>query len=513
MDDFPELSELIDRIQELLDVGLPDEAFALLNQYENFYPDEWEIYFLHSRICLEKNNPSAAIPFLHKSLRIDKNNVDCLLGLFYTYSQMGRLKKSSKYLFRAERYHPDNESVLSALVWYYTEINEPYTAIAYFDKIRTSGSLMDNPEIFRNGGIAFERTGNYQEAERCFLHALRINPAFDEARDMLADHYIMTGNIDKSITLYRDYLKNSPNNIRTLSRLVFCLSQKDSFDDAISLAGEIIKLYPNSPVGYVDCAYVNLNEGNYNEALAYAEKALDVSPLDAEALRVKAIANSEKNLDEEAIRDFEQALHLEPDNPEIMRDYYHHLRAMDKIDKMEKMVRRVIKLEYPYCIEDYWFLADYYRDVGENLKAFHYLHKAYSCMPGEKDLIPPMLDILLDAGHVMFSVPFMMSYIERSGWNDAMNRFMRHRRLKGKFQQEGLRFLRFYGEKPSEFRNYLFFWYIEKYLHNSLIIIMPIVSILVCQLKGFLAGIIVMFSGISMLLVWRILRKKGVKKI
>jgi tetratricopeptide (TPR) repeat protein len=512
MDEMLELPELIEKTQEYLDIGLFDEALALLEANSAFYQNEWEIFFLYSRIYLEQNKPSEAIEYLHKSLKIDKNNMESLLGLFYAYSQLERPKKSQKFLFKAEKNYPDAEPVLCALIWYYTEINELDTALFYFEKAQKGG--VENPETFRNAGIAFERTGGYDNAERCFIAALRINPNFDDVRDLLADHYMLIGHIDKAVTLYREHLKISPKNIRSMSRLIFCLSQNEQHNEAVELAGETMRLYPNSPVGYVDCAYVFLNLGKTDEALSFANKALDVSPLDAEALRVKGIANSEKQCNEDAKQDFEAALRLDPKNPEIMRDYYHHLKNVRDFVKMEKLVNRVIKQEFPYCIEDYWFLADYYREGGDNLKAFHYLHKAYTNMPGEKELIPPMLNILLDTGHLLYCVPFMMRYIERSGWNETMNQFARHKRLKGKWSSEGLRFLRFYGQNTSDYRKYIFFRYFTLFSLCALLLFFPCVIGLGYLSAGphgilfGLAGYGALF-GIWLGLKWVLMKKMG----
>jgi Tetratricopeptide repeat. len=492
MDDSLDFSELVNKLQELLEVGLYDEVLKLLDYYSIFYQDEWEIYFLYSRVYLEQNDPSTAITYLHKSLKIDKNNVDSLLGLFYAHAQMDHIKKGRKYLFRAEKYHPNCEPVLTALIWYYTEINDLESAIICFEKAQKIGT--DNPETFRNAGIAYERRGNYDDAQQCFSTALRMNPHFDDVRDLLADHYLLVGQVEKSISLYREYLAVSPKNIRALSRLVFCLSQNNQAEEALALAQETIKLYPNSPVGYVDCSYVYLNISKFDEALSFAGKALDVSPIDAEAFRVRGIANSEKQLPEEAQRAFEAALGLDPKNPEIMRDYYHHLRNVGDFEKMEKLVNRVIRQEFPYCIEDYWFLADYHRDNGDNLKAFHFLHKAFTSMPGEKELIPPMVDILLDSGHVLYSVPFLMNYVERSGWNDTMNQFARHTRLKDKWSQEALRFLRFHGQNPSQYRNYIFLRYFEKFCAIAFGLFLPVLVIFFYFLIG-LRGIAYVFAG------------------
>jgi tetratricopeptide (TPR) repeat protein len=427
-----------------------------------------------------------------------------LLGLFYAYSQLDHLKKAGRYLLRAEKYHPASEPVLSALIWYYTELNDLDAAIASFEKAGAMGT--DNPETFRNAGVAYERKGDYDNAEHCFTAALRLNPNFDDARDLLADHYILVNKVDKSIELYRNYLAISPKNIRALSRLVFCYSQNNQVEEALALARETINLYPNSPVGYVDSSYVYLNVGKFDDALSFAGKALDVSPIDAEAHRVMGIANSEKELPKEAKKAFEAAIALDPQNPEIMRDYYNHLRNIGDFVKMEKLVNRVIKQEFPYCIEDYWFLADYFRDAGDNLKAFHYLHKAFTSMPGEKELIPPMVDIMLDTGHALYTAPFLMSYVERSGWNDTMNQFARHKRLRSKWSQEALRFLRFHGQNPSKYRNYIFLLYFEKFCAVAFSLFLPFALAFFYFLIG-VKGILYVAIGAGIIFgVWRAMK-------
>jgi hypothetical protein len=163
-------------------------------------------------------------------------------------------------------------------------------------------------------------------------------------------------------------------------------------------------------------------------------------------------------------------------------------------DKMEKLVNKVIKQEFPYCIEDYWFLADYFRDTGDSLKSFSYLHKAFSSMPAEKELIPPMVDILLDAGHVSYSVPFLMSYVDHSGWNDTMNQFARHNRLKGKWSQEALRFLRYHGQNPAQYRNFVFLMYFEKFCTIAFGLFLPFALAFFYMLIG-VKGLAYVFAG------------------
>lgn len=470
MEEYVDFPEFIERVQGLIELGLYDEALSQLDEFTEHNNEEWETYYLYSRIYAEQNLPEDAIPYLHKGLHVDKTNADCLLGLYYAYSMMNQSRKGSKYLFRAFKLHPDNEIVLLSLVWYYTEINEPLTAIHYFEQLHQRGNT--NPDSYRNGAIAYQRAGQYENAEQCFKTALELNPGFDEVRDLLADHYLMLDQPLKAIELYQQALEKSPRNIRILSRLIFCYSQSEQADQAIVLAKESIRLYPNSPIGYVDLAYIYLNLDEFDKAIEFAERALDTSPLDQEAFRIQALAYSGKKELQKAQVAFEKAISLDENNSEIIRDYYHHLRESGQYQSMEQWIDKAISIEFPHCMEDFWFLADYHREKGNDLKSLHYLNRALKSMPSEKELIPPIVDILLDKGHTGFSVPFLLYYVEKSGWNEVMTEFSQHKQLKSKWAQEGLRFLRFWGQRIPDYRKYIFKVYIRKFIIISLSVLL-----------------------------------------
>ena len=507
MENWLGLSDLLEKVQELFEINLFDEGLSLLDQYKDIYRNEWEIHFLYSRAYSEQNKPASAIPQLKLALRFNKDNPDCLLGLFYAYTQLNQVQTGARYLLKAQKLYPDNELILNALIWYYSEANDFSKAVACYEGAE---SLLNyNPEALRNTGIAYERLGNFNKALLCFKMSLELDPDVGETRDLLADHYILRGEIHKSVALYKEYLQASPNNIRAMSRLVFCLSQNKQIQDAEKAANEIIRVYPNSPVGYVDLSYVYLNTNNTEKAIITAGKALDVCPIDAEARRVKGIAYSEQKSYVLAEQSFKEALSLAPDNPEIMRDYYHHLRNAGKYSEMEELVQMIIKQEYPYCMEDYWFFADYYLEMGQKLKAFHYLNKAYRCMPGEKDVLPPMAEILLDMGHTSYAVPMLRRYIETKGWDDTMKELSKHKKMKGKWSQEGFRFLQFYAQKPVEFRHFIFGFYVRKFFLLSfyaLSALVFILSYLYFNIKGvttvltFYVSLVLSFKGTMFLI-------------
>ena len=513
IEEWLDLPDLIDKVQELLELGFFEDAQKLLDQYKNVYESDWEIYFLYSRLFAEQNMPRIAIPFLLDGLRIERDNVDCLLGLFYAHAMMDQVKKGGKFILKAQKHHPCNELVWSALIWYYTEINNPQKAILCFEEaVKIS---RDNPETFRNAGMAYNQLGRFEDARKCYLIALEINPAFDEARDLLADHFIFINEAQEAVKLYEEALKNSPKNIHLMSKLVFCFSQNDQLDKAAAAAKKTITLYPNSLIGYIDLAYVHLNTDRIEDAVAMAQKAINVAPIDTEGYRVMGIALSEKDDFEGAEEYFAKAITLDPENIEALRDYYHHLRNAGKYGEMINVVDKVIKLEHPYCTEDYCFLADYYRGKSQNLKAFHYLNRAYKSMPSEKELLPPMIGILFERGHIKYGLSAFARFVEKSGgWNDSvMKPFMQNKVLRDRFNQEGLRFLRFTGERPVEFRRYIFRHYLSRFAFMYYTIILCALLFPAAVLFGLhgAAGVGV-FYGIS-LVIMKLYKIRRHKKI
>ena len=499
IEEWLDLPDLIDKVQELLELGFFDEAQKLLDQYKEVFQSDWEIYFLYSRLFTEQNMPRRAIPFLLNGLRLDRENADCLLGLFYAHAMMDQVKKGGKFILKAQKHHPYNELVWSALIWYYTEINNPQKAVFCFEEAQKINQ--NNPETFRNAGLAYDHMGRFDEAQKCYLAALEINPAFDEARDLLADHFIFINKNSEAVKLYEEALKSSPKNIRLMSKLVFSLSQNEQFDKAAAAAKKTISLYPNSIVGYIDLAYVHLNTDRIEDAVIMAQKAISIAPIDTEGYRVMGIALSEKEDFENAEEYFAKAIELDPQNADVLRDYYQHLRSAGRYEEMIKIVNKVIELERPYCTEDYCFLADYYRGESQNLKAFHYLNRAYKTMPSEKELLPPMIGILFERGHIKYGLSVFAGFVEKSGgWNDSiMKPFTQNKILRDRFNQEGLRFLRFTGERTVEFRRYIFKYYLSRFAFMYYTIIVCALLFPAVVLFGLTGAVsVAAFYGISL---------------
>lgn len=472
-DEWLDLSDLVERAQDLLEVGLVDDAQALLDDYAPMYQDSWELHFMYARVAAEREEHALAVDLLRKSLRLGGHNADTYLGLFYANTELGRMPKGARYLLRAFERFPGNELVCTALIWYYVETRRFRDALSVFKKARAAG--LEHPDMFRNAGMAFQHIGDFESAESCFREAIARAPMATELSDLLADMFVANEQTQRAIDVYQNMLERSPDNIHALSRLVFMYGHNGDTAKAEETATRIVNRYPNSPVGYVDLAYVHLNQDRHDQALEHVERALQVAPLEPEAFRARAVVHSERDEDKLAEESFRHAIALAPKNAEILRDYYHHLRKVGELERMESTVREVIRLERPHCIDDYWFLADYYWEKGHLAKSFECLSQAHKSMPGDRDLLPPLISILLDRKHESYALPHLISYASRAGWDTTMSEFARHRRLASRKARESMRFLRFYTQRFEHVRSHEYRYFVTRWLrYAALLLALPI---------------------------------------
>ena len=57
MDQWLDYSDFLDKTQELIDLGLYEEAKSLLEQHEHSFPDEWEIFSSTPAFARSRTSP------------------------------------------------------------------------------------------------------------------------------------------------------------------------------------------------------------------------------------------------------------------------------------------------------------------------------------------------------------------------------------------------------------------------------------------------------------------------
>ncbi len=457
MDEWLDYTEFSDRVEELIELGLHEEAEELLERYRDQYSCYWEYWFFSAQIDSEHEEYERAVEELEKALEIDPGNAVCKQNLFSVLRLMEREEEALEYIQKALEEHPKEDFLINSLLQYYIDNAEYKKALLLFRS--KAGLLKDNPEGLKYAGAAYYYLGQYEEALKFLKRAYKRDSESSEIRDMLADVLLALGYEDDAVNLYYEFLKRSPKNVYIMSKLISIFTSIRRYQEAKSEAEKLKEYFPRSAVGYVNLAYVYLNSGDPDNALLEANTALNIDSGSIEGLRAKAGAYLEKGYSEPAYQCLLEASGIDPDNVDVLRDMYYYYRTIGNTREMFDCVNRVIELEDPYCLEEYIFLADYYKESGKSLKAFRYLHKAYRLMPREKELLASMADLLISRSHHLYAGSLLYHYIESRGWDSTIFSLYRGSRLKSRNLRESIRFLRFCGEKNLSYRRFIFKYY------------------------------------------------------
>ena len=116
---------------------------------------------------------------------------------------------------------------------------------------------------------------DYNSAIINFENCLKINPEFTEAYPDLAYSYSMTGNMKKAIEKGEILLSKDSNNITNIAFLSDLRIKNKDYDISYQLNQKIIRLSPNSDIGYLSQGNLFIAKGDTLQAINAIEKAFE----------------------------------------------------------------------------------------------------------------------------------------------------------------------------------------------------------------------------------------------
>ena len=89
---------------------------------------------------------------------------------------------------------------------------------------------------------------------------------------------------------------------------------------------------------YLNLAMANLKLKNYTKLVANCTNALKIDPTNVKALYRRSLGNSSQKLYEEALKDLQDALNLEPQNKDVKKEFN---RVKDIIQKQKEREKKM----------------------------------------------------------------------------------------------------------------------------------------------------------------------------
>ena len=296
---------------------------------------------------------SAAAKICRDTMERDPGDVNmtALLGAILLKSR--EFEEAEKHLRRTIELAPTFAKPHEDLGYLLVERGRADEAI---DVLKNATRLDPKSELaFFSLGRALSMTGKGEEADAAFEASFELNP--QRKKLALAAEHHKAGRQDEAGRLYRQLLKESPNNVDAMRLLAGILANKSGVEEAEELLKKAISLAPDYALAVMDLGVIFQEQYRYAEATDCFQRAIRLQPNTSKPhfLLASTLAPAGRTL--AAVDAYRRVLELHPQHAGAWLGLGHTLKTIgqqqDAIDAYRECIR--VKLDNG---ETYWSLAN-----------------------------------------------------------------------------------------------------------------------------------------------------------
>ncbi|MBR4137561.1 MAG: tetratricopeptide repeat protein [Bacteroidales bacterium] len=279
-------------------------------------------YINRARWYLANEKIGNAIRDINSALSIDGKNVDALLVLADIYYALGDQDNIMMTLNKATEISPlDSRPIIKLAELSFLQGNTNL-ANAYLDKALELKSL--NPQAYYMRGVICLYKNDTVQALKQFMKARNQDDSFIDPVLQIASIYSAQRN-PMAYDFYALALQMEPDNLGLYYDLAMYMQDNGKPEKALEIYDTLdVRMPGNYNVlfnkGYVNLVYLS----NYDKAIEWFDKALEINPKSVDALLNKGVAYEQKG-------NFKQATSI---YLRILRDNPNYQLAIDALNRM-----------------------------------------------------------------------------------------------------------------------------------------------------------------------------------
>ena len=221
---------------------------------------------------------------------------------------------------------------------------------------------------------------SYSKGVAAASKALSLDPSLGEAHTTLAFSYARLFEWSKAEKEFKTAIELSPNYPTVYHWFSIMLFYVGRNDEAFAMIKRAYDLDPLSPVIIINMGVASLANRNYDEALKYCAKALELDTLFAPSHVWSAKALVKKGMLKEALVEAEKGAALSPTS-ENLSQWGNILALSGKKNDAVKIIKE-LETRYGQGSGSAYRIALVYAGLGESDKVFEWLEKAYQDRSG-----------------------------------------------------------------------------------------------------------------------------------
>lgn len=348
-------------------------------------PENSQYYIVRADIYSAQDKKKQAVKDLEKSIKIDSNSTAKLM-LAELYLMKNNETKAVKLL---EEVSSDNENISAVIE---QNIGKIYTESGNFDKAievykRLAGKLYGKSKaiILMQLGDVLNKSGRYEEAGQVFEELTTLAPDETINYYIAGKFYEYTKNYEKAEKMYLGALNINPAYAQTLKRLAVVYLLQDRTKDALKYINMIDEVERDVDYYLLKAECYSIDKDN-KTAMIILEDALKENPTNTQVLVFLASLYEEEGNISRTLELVKKALEIEPENP-IFQNFLGFMYAEigTNLDEALVLIEKALKKE-PENGAYLDSLGWVYYKKKDYKKAYKYITEALKYMPEEKEL-------------------------------------------------------------------------------------------------------------------------------
>ena len=239
-----------------------------------------------------------------------RQNQDAINKLVELY-QSGNLEEAETKANELLNQFPDEITVLNILAEIQDGKGQTEEAIKTYEKALQVN--LNSPETHFNLGLVFHRLGRNKEANTSYQKAISLKPDFINAYFNLGLVYQNVQDYKKATENYQKAIELQPNFHEAIGALGTTLQAQGKLEEAIQRYQKALSIQPDAK-NHFNLAAGFRTQGSLDLAIEHFEKSLSIDDKNSHALTSLGDALWHKGKTKEALRKFNQALVINPDN-------------------------------------------------------------------------------------------------------------------------------------------------------------------------------------------------------
>ena len=314
---------------------------------------------------INAGNPRAAEAVCREAIERNPKDVNMLGMLGAVLVKMRRLDEAEQVLKRTVRLAPTFAKPHEDLGFVLLELERFEEAIEVLQKAVRLDPKLEFAQF--NLGKALALTGKGEEADVAFESSFALSPE----RKLLAQAARLhkEGQLEEAEKLYRQVLKNNPDNVDAMRMLAMVAATLKRFDDAERLLRRAVGIAPDFLAAVIDLGRILKEQDRFEEAIGYFKKAIEINPNNPQTHFLLAGAYAPAALNQEAVKEYQRTLELSPRHPGALLGLGNALKTIGRLDEAVNAYHDCISVK-PNNGETYWSLANLktYRFSDEQLQ-------------------------------------------------------------------------------------------------------------------------------------------------